>query len=216
MSVLGDPIDLWAETYPEPNGGTHKSQRIDYMLHVTDPKLTNSPFQLVVEKMNRHLVFTKGQVTSDHAGLDATLGIWMPCPHAPGHPDYCRDCGPCDMGEADCDYDSQCADALICSHDVGTAYGLPYNYDVCECPWSIGDANYCRDCGPCELGEGRCESDSGCRTGLVCLQQTCQPRPPTSADPQRCYSACVADCLRTVSAKEACPDICEASCTSRP
>jgi len=36
------------------------------------------------------------------------------------------------------------------------------------CPWSVGHPRYCSDCGPCAAGEGDCDSDQQCQTGLVC------------------------------------------------
>ena len=56
------------------------------------------------------------------------------CPWPPGHPSFCRDCGPCGVGGADCDGDAQCEPGLVCSNDVGANYGLPAHYDVCEQP----------------------------------------------------------------------------------
>ena len=48
-----------------------------------------------------------------------------------GHPDYCRDYGPCSAGQGDCD-PGQCAAGLVCANDVGAGYGMPADYDVCE------------------------------------------------------------------------------------
>ena len=49
-----------------------------------------------------------------------------------GHVDYCRDFGPCGVGEGDCDGNSQCQSGLQCSQDVGASYGFRADYDVCE------------------------------------------------------------------------------------
>lgn len=48
-----------------------------------------------------------------------------------GHNDYCRDCGPCAVGEGDCDTDDECQGSLICPQVSGT--------DVCQLPKS-GDS----------------------------------------------------------------------------
>ncbi len=46
------------------------------------------------------------------------------------------------------------------------------------CP-PVGSLDYCRDCGPCAAGEGDCDTDSECQSGLTCNQvpgtDTCQP-----------------------------------------
>ena len=96
------------------------------------------------------------------------------CPYPNGHGDYCRDCGPCGPGEGDCDGDDQCESGLICATDVGADYGFSSSYDVCEqpdapsCPYPNGHGDYCRDCGPCGAGEGDCDGDDQCESGLIC------------------------------------------------
>lgn len=115
-----------------------------------------------------------------------------------GHVDYCRDCGPCSEGEGDCDGDSECLSGLVCATDVGANYGLPANYDVCEdpggsgCSLPPGHVDYCRECGPCAAGEGDCDGDSECQSGLICAMDVgasyglpanydvCEPPPSSS------------------------------------
>lgn len=36
------------------------------------------------------------------------------------------------------------------------------------CALEPGDPGYCAACGPCELGHGHCDDDSGCSAGLMC------------------------------------------------
>ena len=97
------------------------------------------------------------------------------CPWSPGDWDYCKDCGPCEAGGGDCDGDAECAAGLTCLNDVGGNYGYERTVDVCDvspvptCPWSPGDYEFCRDCGPCFEGEGDCDADSECDAGLVCV-----------------------------------------------
>ena len=83
-------------------------------------------------------------------------------------PDYCRDYGPCGVGQGDCD-PGQCAAGLVCATDVGPQYGLPAIYDVCELPEgsSTPDLHLCRDYGPCGVGQGDCDPGQ-CAAGLVC------------------------------------------------
>ena len=88
-----------------------------------------------------------------------------------GHVDYCRDYGPCSTGEGDCDSTSECQSGLECRRNVGTTYGFPANYDVCEAAaggGQNGHVDYCRDYGPCSTGEGDCDSTSECQSGLEC------------------------------------------------
>ena len=49
------------------------------------------------------------------------------------HPDYCRDEGPCGIGQGDCDTHDECARSLLCARGVGEVYGLP-GADICERP----------------------------------------------------------------------------------
>ena len=95
------------------------------------------------------------------------------CPWPLGHAHYCRDCGPCDAGEGDCDGNAQCNPGLMCVNDVGANYGFDPIIDVCEtppsCPWPLGHAHYCRDCGPCDAGEGDCDGNAECNAGLMCV-----------------------------------------------
>ncbi len=102
------------------------------------------------------------------------------CPWPLGHGHYCRDCGPCPAGQGDCDGDAQCGAGLTCSNDIGAQFGFNANIDVCVagdgppppppavCPWPLGHGHYCRDCGPCAAGQGDCDDDSQCATGLTC------------------------------------------------
>jgi len=85
-------------------------------------------------------------------------------------PDYCRDYGPCGVGQGDCD-PGQCGAGLICVNDVGAQYGLPAHYDVCELPGesSLPDPHLCRDYGPCGVGQGDCDPGQ-CGAGLVCVK----------------------------------------------
>lgn len=53
------------------------------------------------------------------------------CEHhiQPGDLDWCRLCGPCDVGEGDCDSDSECAEGLVCPEVSGV--------DICMYPENI-------------------------------------------------------------------------------
>jgi hypothetical protein len=56
------------------------------------------------------------------------------CEHPPGTPNYCRDCGPCTLGEGDCDSDEDCSQGLVCAQDVGANLGYQPSTDVCIMP----------------------------------------------------------------------------------
>jgi len=55
------------------------------------------------------------------------------CSLAPDHLDYCLECGPCAVGEGDCDNDEECQDALVCPEIEGIdrCELLPY---ACKTP----------------------------------------------------------------------------------
>ncbi len=114
------------------------------------------------------------------AGIDVCVGAGGGgggnCPLPAGHGNFCRDCGPCGQGQGDCDSDSDCTGGLTCVQDVGAQFGFGPGIDVCttagggtSCPLRAGHPDYCRDCGPCAAGQGDCDSDSDCRSGLHCI-----------------------------------------------
>ncbi len=80
--------------------------------------------------------------------------------------------------EGDCDSDSECDHDSYCLHDVGRAFDSAANpgLDVCVhqapgCPRSIAgttDWAFCSVHCPCDVGQGDCDTDAECRSGLVC------------------------------------------------
>ena len=86
----------------------------------------------------------------------------------PGNWDYCTTSSPCSSGQGDCDSNSECQGGLICKGNVGANYGWPSGVDVCEGDVQRGDWDYCKLKGPCSSGQGDCDSDSECRSGLIC------------------------------------------------
>ena len=106
-------------------------------------------------------------------GSDTCQALAPACPHPVGSLDYCRDCGPCEEGQGDCDNDYECQSGLSCPQVPGI--------DTCQsesCTLPAGDLNFCRDCGPCAAGQGDCDNDGECQSGLACVQvvgiDTCQ------------------------------------------
>jgi len=97
------------------------------------------------------------------------------CPVDLGHPDYCNLCGPCEDGEGNCRTHDECDDGLQCVPDIGEFVGLPPETDICvsssTCTVDLGDYSFCKVCGPCEEGQGDCDDDNECGTGLVCVSE---------------------------------------------
>ena len=87
-----------------------------------------------------------------------------------GGRNYCSVECPCDVGGGDCDSDAECVSGLYCARNVGADYGFRRRRDVCELDCHVGrlgGRNYCSAACPCREGEGDCDSDSECRTGLI-------------------------------------------------
>jgi hypothetical protein len=111
-----------------------------------------------------------------------------------GHNDYCRDCGPCSEGQGDCDTNSECESGLNCVQVIGT----DYCQSVGGCTLPAGHLDYCSDpkCGPCAAGEGDCDTNSECQSGLTCVQvpgtDVCCPHPIGHLDYCRDCSPCAA------------------------
>ncbi len=91
-----------------------------------------------------------------------------------GNGNFCRDFGPCQHGEGDCDGDEECAEDHVCQDNVGVEFGLSENTDICvsqailDCPLVNGNPRRCTDCGPCSEGQGDCDNDGECLLGLIC------------------------------------------------
>ena len=81
---------------------------------------------------------------------------------------YCDD-KLCQEGEGDCDGDEQCESGLTCVNDVGANYGWDPTIDVCEEGLPNGDWAYCDD-KLCKDGEGDCDGDEQCESGLTCVK----------------------------------------------
>jgi hypothetical protein len=76
----------------------------------------------------------------------------------------------CSAGEGDCDSDFDCEAGLICAEDVGSNYGFSSTVDICEVPFTgvpYDDPDYCLS-RVCAEGEGDCDFDYECQSGLVC------------------------------------------------
>lgn len=52
----------------------------------------------------------------------------------PGAKGFCAKCGPCGEGQGNCKRDSDCFGALVCTHNVGVAFGFDSDVNVCTEP----------------------------------------------------------------------------------
>ncbi|MFH1469907.1 MAG: M4 family metallopeptidase [Pseudomonadota bacterium] len=125
----------------------------------------------------------EGLVCTPNAGASYGLSWWVDvCTPAPAdcHPsavgtwNYCSVECPCAEGEGGCDNDTECDEGLTCRADSGASYGLNWWVDVCapapaDChPSAVGTWNYCSAGCPCAEGEGGCDNDIECESGLIC------------------------------------------------
>ncbi len=99
------------------------------------------------------------------------------CPVPQGNGRFCTVCGPCGPGEGDCDNNAECQSGLTCAQNVGADFGFPPAVDVCigdggpaVCPLPAGNGRFCTECGPCGQGQGDCDNDAECQSGLICAQ----------------------------------------------
>ncbi len=69
-------------------------------------------------------------------GVDVCLPGGEPptCTSSLGRGDFCSTpgCGPCGIGQGDCDSDAECAPGLRCVQDIGPQFGFGPRVDVCQ------------------------------------------------------------------------------------
>ena len=89
----------------------------------------------------------------------------------PGGNSYCTTSNPCSAGQGDCDSNAECESGLKCVDNVGAAYSYRSIVEVCErtSGGTPGANNYCTKYGPCSAGQGDCDKDSDCQSGLKCV-----------------------------------------------
>jgi hypothetical protein len=63
---------------------------------------------------------------NSNASDKSNLVFSIICELPDGHLNFCRDCGPCDAEQGDCDSDGECRGDLVCAQVVGEV-------DVFEC-----------------------------------------------------------------------------------
>lgn len=167
-----------------------------------------------------------------------------------GASNFCADpANPCNAGEGDCDADSECAAGLVCGTDNGRDYGFSRAVDVCvsaqcldgirngdeegvdcggvDCP--VCDcsglpaqdlAGHCTPECPCPSGEGDCNVDEDCDTGLVCVENNgVQFGITNGADicvPASCDNGIQDPAEVSIDCGGACGTVCPNACTSVP
>ena len=93
-----------------------------------------------------------------------------PCDGTQDDPNCCSEEFPCEVGQGDCDFNSQCQDGVVCGTDNCGA-DFPPGFDCCGvCPATNNDADCCATNGlnRCGEGEGACTNDDECADGLIC------------------------------------------------
>lgn len=111
---------------------------------------------------------------------------------------YCTSACKCNAGEGDCDAPADCNTGLVCGNDNGLNFGLSASTDVCvkshctnhvldvgagetgvdcggadcgtcsSCTGTNGGAEFCSSVCPCSSGQGDCDNDQQCQSGLTC------------------------------------------------
>eukprot|EP00916_Digyalum_oweni_P022770 GHVL01037701.1.p1 GENE.GHVL01037701.1~~GHVL01037701.1.p1 ORF type:complete len:643 (+),score=146.95 GHVL01037701.1:29-1957(+) len=99
---------------------------------------------------------------------------------------YCTPDCPCNIGEGDCNDDSDCIGKLICKQQSGIDICAIYtpiiqdniqdniqnSIENCHDPYPNGHSQYCSIECKCDKYEGDCDTDDQCKDGLMCLQLT--------------------------------------------
>jgi len=107
----------------------------------------------------------------------------------------------CSVGQGDCDMDFQCEDGLLCGknncqefnpnaepgHDCCYIPTSPLNPD---CDGSKDSKNCCTVESPCHLGQGDCDSDDECQSGLTCGKNNCYRFNPDAHEKSDCCFSC--------------------------
>lgn len=125
----------------------------------------------------------------------ATCPIYNPLEGSGGLTNFCTAACPCQVGQGDCDTDSECAGDTRCARDVGGGFGLPTDFEVCLPSWCV-DTSGSPSLGAlnCWRHQGETASDEGaCAPTLFLSKGKCQPCPAFDAagpKPGFCTPAC--------------------------
>ena len=105
----------------------------------------------------------------------------------PGGGSCCTSRNPCGEGEGDCDRHGDCKEGLLCGRNNCKKFGHYYQAsdDCCEkkpashgqkCWGSgyVGGKSCCTEDSPCGEGEGDCDINRDCKSGLKCGINNCK------------------------------------------
>merc|ERR1711962_1592243 len=102
-------------------------------------------------------------------------GVKDHCTGSYGDENCCTPANPCGLGEGDCDKDADCKSGLTCRQDLDNCKffnpNARPNSECCvrptdHCTGFYGKENCCTPANPCGLGEGDCDKDADCKSGL--------------------------------------------------
>jgi len=104
---------------------------------------------------------------------------------------YCHSGRKCSLGQGDCDNDSDCATGLTCGTDNCRSFhsNASPTADCCYDKQGIGaadDMSYCSSSRRCSEGQGDCDTDSDCATGLTCGTDNCRSFHPNASPTADC------------------------------
>ncbi len=113
------------------------------------------------------------QIIGSIAGTVGTTDPGGSCHTVPvNDSNYCTNSCLCNLGEGDCDSNAQCATGLICEERGAVDVCVKPTTDPGSCHTvPVNDSNYCTSSCLCKLGEGDCDSNSQCATGLICEER---------------------------------------------
>ena len=97
--------------------------------------------------------------------------------------DCCKETKSCDVGQGDCDDDSECLDGLKCGTNNckrdfkwgGRSTDCCYKPEHRVCDKNDANRrNCCKETKSCDVGQGDCDDDSECLDGLKCGTNNCK------------------------------------------
>jgi hypothetical protein len=128
----------------------------------------------------------------------------------PGQALYCSPSCPCGVGDADCHTPDDCLPGLLCGQERGYMFGWAAGTDVCipahcydyvdngdeediDCGGSCGSCDCtpltgCQAWCPCGRGEGDCDYNAHCDTGLGCGAGAAFGQPFNVCTPTHCLN----------------------------
>ena len=107
---------------------------------------------------------------------------------------------PCQFDGLDCCLNSSLIDDGVCNAENFNQECDFDGFDCSPCDNTTSNWDCCTDMMPCKEGDGDCDSDSQCATGLICGPNNCGQSFPQGFD------CCVSNVTKTSSVTEPCPN----------